>query len=293
MSVPMLEVFNYKYDDEWVQEKLGIESRRRLTTDTVESMGVMAAANAILDAKLEPKDIDYILVVTSSPKDLSPSTACRIQSWFTNSSCPAMDINAVCSGFIYALDLASTLVQRYNNILIVATEGYSKITDFEKNSSEFFGDGAAAVVVSKTPEDNFYSKLGTDSSKVDVFSCAVGGTFTMKPKEVYSFATEVLPREILKTLNDKMLSLGEIDYIVPHQASLKALAKTAELLEFPLEKVVLNMKNYGNTAGASVPMALYCAIKDGRIKHSSKLMLAAVGSGMTYGTAYWKLDYGR
>jgi 3-oxoacyl-[acyl-carrier-protein] synthase-3 len=282
--------------EDWVKENLGIENRHLCSNESenVVQLGATAAAEAIIDAGISVEDIGYIIVVTSSPDYLSPSTACMIQDKLGYGlSSPCLDINAVCSGFVYALDLANSLVERYTNVLIVATETYSKITEWVTKEDVFFGDGAAAVVVSKSRTNNFYSRLGANGDKKDVFSCKKTETFEMNTKGVYDFATKVLPREIKKTLNSRMMSLSEIDYIVPHQASLKALTKTAEILEFPLDKVILNMKDYGNTAGASIPMALYCAIKDGRIKDSSKLMLAAVGSGMTYGTAYWKLDYDR
>ena len=273
----------------WIEEKLGIEQRRISTVDSVVSLGAASASEALLDSGLAKFDIDLIIVNTSSPDKLSPSVACMIQNEL-ELTCPAFDINAVCSGFIYALDLSYLLLDKYKNILIISTETYSKITDWDNRNSCFFGDGSAAVIITRN-DKNFYSNIGADGSGWENFNCDRNSTFNMNGKEVFKFGTKVLPTEINKLMKENNLSIDEIDWIVPHQPSHNVLKETARELNISNEKVLFNMGRYGNTAGASVPMALYHAIKTGKIKSGDNLLLAAIGSGWTYGVNYFKLDY--
>ena len=207
-----------------------------------------------------------------------------------NAKCPSFDINAVCSGFIYALDIAAPLLDKYKNILIISTETYSKITDWEDRNSCFFGDGAAAVLISKSDVHNFISEIGADGTGWEHFNCDRNSTFEMNGKEVFTFGTRVLPTQIKKLLNDNKLSVDDIDWVIPHQPSHNVLKETARILGIAEDKVYFNMERYGNTAGASVPMALYDGIKNGNIQNGDRLILAAIGSGWTYGVAYLKLD---
>mgnify|MGYP006073949507 CR=1 FL=1 len=273
----------------WIEEKLGIEQRRISTVDSVVSLGAASASEALLDSGLAKFDIDLIIVNTSSPDKLSPSVACMIQNEL-ELTCPAFDINAVCSGFIYALDLSYLLLDKYKNILIISTETYSKITDWDNRNSCFFGDGSAAVIITRN-DKNFYSNIGADGSGWENFNCDRNSTFNMNGKEVFKFGTKVLPTEINKLMKENNLSIDEIDWIVPHQPSHNVLKETARELNISNEKVLFNMGRYGNTAGASVPMALYHAIKTDKIKSGDTLLLAAIGSGWTYGVNYFKLDY--
>lgn len=276
---------------EWIEDKLGIQQRHVCDQDEdVVSLGHTAAVEALADAGLSGNDIDLIVVNTSSPDKVSPSVACMIQDKL-GASCPAFDINAVCSGFVYGLDIASTLLSRYKNILLISTETYSKITDWDHLNSCFFGDGAAAVILTEGNHPNFVSQIGADGSGWENFNCARDSKFNMDGRAVYKFGTSVLPREITSLLESINMTVSDIDYLVPHQPSHNVLKETANILGLDTAKVCFNMKNYANTAGASVPMALYRLIREGKVKNGDNLILAAIGSGWTYGVGYFKLDY--
>lgn len=274
---------------EWIKDKLGIEQRHVCTAENVVTLGSNAAQQALQMANIFKDEIDLIVVNTSSSDKISPSVACMIQNQL-GAKCPAFDINAVCSGFIYSLDIITPLLDKYKNILLISTETYSKITNWKDRNSCFFGDGAAAVIVSKGNSPNFVSLIGADGRGWEHFNCNRDSTFKMNGKEVYKFGTNVLPTQIKKLLDNNNLSPDLIDWVVPHQPSHNVLKETAKKLGIPKNKVYFNMKRYGNTAGASVPMALYDGIKTNKIKNGDNLILAAIGSGWTYGVGYLKLD---
>ena len=275
---------------EWIYDKLGIKERRISTTEDVVSLGVTSAKEALHDAGLIPTDIDLIIVNTSSPDKISPSVACMIQNEI-GAICPSFDINAVCSGFLYSMELVGNLLSTYKNILMISTETYSKITDWDDRNSCFFGDGAVSLVVTKSNNSNLDVLLGADGTGWENFNCDRNSTFNMNGKEVYKFGVKTLPRQIKKLMNTLDLSIYDIDYLVPHQPSHNVLKETAKILNLPESKVCFNMTNYANTAGSSVPMALYKLIKTGEIKDNDILLLAAIGSGWTYGVGVLKLDY--
>jgi len=276
---------------EWIEEKLGIKQRHIASLEeNVVTLGTNAAIEALEDANISPTEIDLIIVNTSSADKVSPSVACMIQNHL-GATCPAFDINAVCSGFVYGLELASNLLSNYKNILLISTETYSKITDWNNKNSCFFGDGSAALILTQSNNLNFISKLGADGNGWENFNCNRDSKFNMNGKEVYKFGTITLPREINLLLSQNNININKIDYMVPHQPSHNVLKETAKILNFPESKVCFNMMEYANTAGASVPMALYKLIKNNLIKTGSELILAAIGSGWTYGVAYLKLDY--
>ena len=276
---------------EWISEKLGIQERRIASSnENVVTLGTNSALEALKDANLSPNEIDLIIVNTSSSDKVSPSVACMIQNQI-EASCPSFDINAVCSGFVYALDLVSGLLDKYKNILMISTETYSKITDWDNRNSCFFGDGSAALVVTKSNTPNLETLIGADGTGWENFNCDRDSKFNMNGKEVYKFGVKTLPREINLLLSKNNMSVNDIDYIVPHQPSHNVLKETAKILNFPESKVCFNMREYANTAGASVPMALYRLIKENTVKNGDNLLLAAIGSGWTYGVSILKLDY--
>ena len=276
---------------EWISKKLGIQERRIASSnENVVTLGTNSALEALKDANLSPNEIDLIIVNTSSSDKVSPSVACMVQNQI-EASCPSFDINAVCSGFVYALDLVSGLLDKYKNILMISTETYSKITDWDNRNSCFFGDGAAALVVTKSNTPNLETLIGADGTGWENFNCDRDSKFNMNGKEVYKFGVKTLPREINLLLSKNDMSVNDIDYIVPHQPSHNVLKETAKILNFPESKVCFNMEKYANTAGASVPMALYKLIKENTVKNGYTLLLAAIGSGWTYGVSILKLDY--
>ena len=275
---------------EWIYNKLGIQQRYISTDEDVVSLGTASALEALEDANFDVNDLNLIIVNTSSADKLSPSVACMIQNNI-NANCPAFDINAVCSGFIYGLDLIGELLSKYNNILLVSTETYSKITDWDDKNSCYFGDGSAALILTNGSFNNFTCNIGADGSGWENFKCDRNSTYQMDGKEVYNFGINVLPIEINKLLKNIKLDISDIDYIIPHQPSHNILKETAKIVGIEKSKVCFNMLNYANTAGASIPMALYKLIKNNSIKNEDNLILASIGSGWTYGVGYLKLEY--
>lgn len=275
---------------DWIHDKLGILERRISTNDNVVTLGVESAREAMHDAGILPTEIDLIIVNTSSPDKVSPSVACMIQNQI-GAECPSFDINAVCSGFLYSMELVANLLSTYNNILMISTETYSKITDWGDKNSCFFGDGSASLVIVKSHNSNLDVTLGADGNGWENFNCDRNSTFNMNGKEVYKFGVKTLPREIKKLMDKLNLGIDDIDYLVPHQPSHNVLKETAKILNMSESRVCFNMGQYANTAGASVPMALYKLIKENKIKNNDTLLLAAIGSGWTYGVGVLKLDY--
>lgn len=276
---------------EWIYDKLGIRERRVVGVgENVVTLGTESALEALKDANLSPSDIDLIVVNTSSAEKISPSVSCMIQNQI-GATCPSFDLNAVCSGFLYSLELVSNLLGKYKNILMVSTETYSQITDWGDRNSCFFGDGSASLIVTNSTTNNLEISLGADGKGWEHFNCDRKSTFKMNGKEVYKFGVSTLPRQITNLLNKLGMSVDDVDYLVPHQPSHNVLKETARLLNMPESKICFNMTNYANTAGASVPMALYRLIKENKIKNNDVLVLAAIGSGWTYGVGVLKLEY--
>lgn len=263
----------------WTKQKLGIKSRRIANTHATSALGHIAGLRAIVSAGLKPKDIDMIIVATSTPDLLTPSTAVLIQSKLKADNAVAFDINAVCSGFVYAMSLAESLCYRYNNILIIGADTFSNITDWKDRNCVFFGDGAGAVVVRRGGFS--HSKIYTDPSGKDAFVTPHGGTFKMDGRAVYNAGTTLLPKVI------EEICYGEfIDWLLPHQASIGMLRKLAELTGIEWSKVLTNMDRYANTAAASIPIL----IAENEFNKGDMLLLASIGSGWTYGAMIieWK-----
>ena len=262
---------------EWVEYKLGIKERR-MTNNLSSDIGAIAAERAIKSAGLEPLDIDMIIVATSTPDKMSPSTAAIIQDKIGAYSSVCFDINAVCTGFIYALLLADKLSQDYRNILVIGVDTFTHITDWKNRDCVFFGDGSGAVVINK----GYYrgcAGLRTDGRGRHGFYCDHGDTFNMDGHAVYIAGTTLLPSLINKVLQSEGLTIGEIDYMLPHQASIGMLKKLADIIGIDWSKVLTNMDKYGNTAAASIPILL----DENEFKLGDRLLLAAIGSGWTYG----------
>lgn len=284
-----IDSLNVGTNSEWTKENLGIEERRVVENEFPSDLAYFAAINAISDAGIDKEDIDLIIVATSSPDRISPSTAI-IMTKKLGIKKPAFDINAVCTGFVYGLQLASSLIntKQYKNILLIGADAYSRITDWTKRDCVFFGDGAGAVIISEVNNGWISTDLYGDASGQEAFTCHHSGTFQMDGKSVYDFGTKVLPKTIKKSIEDLGLSKDEIDWIIPHQPGHKVLLKTAEILNFPIEKIVFNMRNFANTAGASIPMALDFLYKQNKIKNGDILVMPAIGSGWTYGVSILK-----
>ena len=281
---------NIGTNSEWTEKNLGISERRICKEDEYPSeLGIKAAMNALSDASLNLSDIDLLIVSTSSPDRISPSTA-SIMAKKMNINIPAFDINAVCTGFVYGVQIATNFIKSglYKNILLVATESYSKITDWNHRNSVFFGDGAGAVVISESNEGWIATDIYGDIDIPQAFTCHIGSKFDMNGSGVYNFATTVLPRAIKWAMEKYDIEKEDIKWMIPHQPGHRILFKTSELLDFPLYKIMFNMKNHANTASASIPMALDKLYKEGKISNGDLLMLPSVGAGWTYGVSIVK-----
>ena len=271
---PMLE-FHSGTNAKWIFKTLGIRERHIAKNyEHVADMGYMAGLEAVKDANMLLYDIDAVIVSCSSASHFAPSIACQILSRL-ELSVPAFDINAVCSGFLYAIELACSL--HYNNVLIIATEKYSSITDWSNRDCIYFGDGAGAIVLSKG-DGRIITNLYADGKSGEAFIAKTGSYYTIKGKMVYDKAMEVLPSAIKKALKEAHIdNINTIDYIIPHQAGKNVIQALMESIDYPMERCVIIMDKYANLASASIPVAMNEV--DG-----NNLLLVAIGSGWTWGT---------
>jgi len=280
----MLETW-YGANAKWTESHLGIKERRWTATDELTSdLACRAALKAIKDSGLSSNEIDLMIVATSSPDRISPSTACIVAEKL-QISCPSFDINAVCTGFLYGLNIATPLIQAgaYKSILLIASETYSKITDRHSRDCVYFGDGAGAVVLSKSEEGYISTKIYSDGKGKEAFTTAIGGKFKMNGKAVFETGITNLPLAIDDILKTNNITVDEVAYLVPHQPGIKMLQVVADRVGLPFEKVVTVMDKYANTAAASIPIALDTLIKSGKLLDGDNILLASIGSGWTWG----------
>jgi 3-oxoacyl-[acyl-carrier-protein] synthase-3 len=285
-----IDAFGNDTDAQWTKKMLGIEERRVVEDENPSDLAYHAAVNAIQDAGIDKEDIDLVIVATSSPDRISPSTAILMVKRLDIKK-PAFDINAVCTGFVYGIQMATSLIstKQYKNILLIGADAYSRITDWKRRDCVFFGDGAGAIILSEVKEGWIHTDLYGDPNGKEAFTCHhSGGKFQMDGKAVYDFGTSVLPSTIKSSLEKLNIPKEDVAWIIPHQPGHRVLLKTAELLDFPVEKIVFNMTKFANTAGASIPMALDSLYKSNKIKSGDILVLPAIGSGWTYGVSVLK-----
>ena len=295
-------------DSAWIENNLGIKERRiAATNESTSDLAAKAAVNAIKDANLTVEDIDLIIVATATPDRLAPSTAAIVQDKICAYNAVAFDISAVCSGFLYGMSVATQFIASgvYDNIVVVGADTFSKITDWKRRDAVLFGDGAGAAVFSNGSEnEGFLSmRLYTDGRGKFNFTIPAGGSeipasadsiekglhyFQMNGRAVYETGTEVLPKAINQVLSDTGLTVSDIDFMIPHQPSIKILQKTAEIIGLDWEKVMTNMDRYANTSGGTIPILLDEVNKSGKLKKGDNILFAAVGSGWTYGAAILK-----
>lgn len=279
----------------WVRENLGILERRVVAPDQYTSdLAALAGRRALERAGLHPDEVDVIIVATATPDRSAPSTACIVQHKLgIGNRCPAFDLSAVCSGFLYAMSVGSQFIQSgiYTNVLVIGADTFSRITDWNRRDCVFFGDGAGAVVLQRTPtEEGFFCfELFADGRGQDHFTVHPGDSaFTMNGKAVYETGTTVLPETLRDLLTRHQLRPQDIDHLVPHQPSIRVLRKTAETLGIPLDRIRMNMDRYANTAGATIPLLLDETVASGLIRSGDLVAFAAVGSGWTWGAALYR-----
>jgi len=285
--------------DEWIRTRTGIRQRHIAEPSQASSdLGVEASRAALAAARIIPQEIDLIIAATATPDYIFPSTACIMQAKLGMKGCAAFDIQAVCSGFVYALAIADKMIRsgQHRCALIVGTEVYSRILDWkDRGTAVLFGDGAGAVILRADSKPGIMaSVLHADGSYVDILSvpgnvCGgkiVGSPFLqMDGQAVFKFAVKVLDEVARETLALCGLTPSDIDWLIPHQANSRILEATARKLGIDLSKLVVTVDLHGNTSAASVPLALDFAIRDGRIRPGHKVMLQGVGGGFTWGAS--------
>lgn len=288
-------------NDEWIFSRTGIKSRYISTGEDTSYMAFKASVNAIQNANLSPLDIDLIVLATCTPDMFTPSTACIVQNLIGAKNAVAFDISAACSGFIYSLEVAKSLMicNGYKNALVIGSENLSKSVNWEDRSTcVLFGDGAGAVVLSKSDKKGIISSFS--KSEGDKWQCITiegndidspfvesktirNSKLKMNGNEVFKFATSTIVNSINKILRDNNLSITDIDYIVPHQANIRIIDYAAKKLNVPIDKFYINIQEYGNTSAASIPIAL-CEMDEKKIlKQGQKIILVGFGAGLTYG----------
>ncbi len=285
--------------DEWIFERTGIRSRCIVAThETAASMAEIAARQAIEAAQIEPNDIDLIIVATGTPDNVYPSTACLLQNRLGVTGGVAFDIQAACSGSIFALSIADQYIKSgaAKTVLIVGSEVCSRIVDWtDRGTCILFGDGAGAMLLQASSEVGVLSThIHSDGQYEDLLNCpnpqAMGddeslGYIAMRGNEVFKVAVNTLGRIVDETLEAHNMDKSEIDWLVPHQANIRIIAATAKKLKMSMEQVVVTLETQGNTSSASVLLAFNEAVRDGRIQRGQTVLLEAFGAGFTWGSA--------
>ena len=290
--------------DEWITTKTGMKKRRIASSDVCTSdLAVEACRQALDDAELKPRDIDLIILATSSPDVPLSSTAGIIQDKLGCTDCAAFDINAVCAGWVHALDVGSRYVgtNDYRNVLVVGSEIYSRILNWKDRATcVLFGDGAGAAVLSEVKEGKgiISSWLMSDGSGSSVIEIPAGGVrkpfdsdefvegaqyFHMDGRAVWNFAIDAFPQAVNESLRRAGKSIDDVDLVIPHQANINIIKTGMEKLGLGMEKTYTNLHKYGNTAGASVPIAMKEAMEKGLINDGDLVVTAAFGGGLAWG----------
>jgi len=285
--------------DEWIFERTGIRSRCIVAAhETAASMAEIAARQAIEAAQIQPNDIDLIIVATGTPDNVYPSTACLLQHRLGVTGGVAFDIQAACSGSIFALSIADQYIKSgaAKTVLIVGSEVCSRIVDWtDRGTCILFGDGAGAMLLQASTEVGVLSThIHSDGQYEDLLNCpnpqAMGdeeslGYIAMRGNEVFKVAVNTLGRIVDETLEAHNMDKSEIDWLVPHQANIRIIAATAKKLKMSMEQVVVTLETQGNTSSASVLLAFNEAVRDGRIQRGQTVLLEAFGAGFTWGSA--------
>ncbi|BDS17044.1 3-oxoacyl-[acyl-carrier-protein] synthase 3 [Clostridium perfringens] len=294
--------------DEWIRTRTGIERRYISLDENTSDLAVEASKKALNQAGLSAEDIDLIILATVTPDNFTPSTACIVQDKLGAKNAWAFDINAACTGFIYALKLGRSLIRsgEAKNALIIGAETLSKALNWEdRGSCVLFGDGAGATVLTSTEEDCGIKcvNVKSDGSKGD--SLVIQGLplnspfkdgrevsknyINMNGREIFKFATKVMEESIVEILEKENIKIEDIDAIIPHQANLRIIDYVVKRLGIPREKFITNLQNYGNTSGASIPIALCESINEGNLKKGDNIIMVGFGGGLTWGAALIKL----
>ena len=286
--------------DEWIVARTGIHARHFAAADeTTSELALHASRSAIEAAGIDPESIDLIIVATSTPDFVFPSTACLLQNKLgIKNGGAAFDIQAVCSGFAYAVATADSFIRGGMNrtALVVGAETFSRILDFnDRTTCVLFGDGAGAVILQASDEPGVLSSaLHADGSHSSIL-CTPGNVnkgviegsafLHMDGQAVFKLAVKVLEKVAVEALEKAQLTAGDIDWLIPHQANIRIMESTAKKLHVPLERMVVTVGEHGNTSAASIPLAFDVAVRDGRIKRGQHVLIEGVGGGFTWGAS--------
>jgi len=282
--------------DEWITTRTGIKKRHIVGEDEFTSdLAYEAAKIAIIDANLQLSEIDLIVVATTTPDKVFPSTACILQKKLGIDECAAFDIQAVCSGFIYALSVADKFIKTKSskNVLVVGADAMSRITDYsDRSNAILWGDGSGAIILSSSNEEGILSThihaKGEYEELLHVPRKLQKGekdTIDMKGNQVFKMAVNTLDMIVDETLNANNLAKEDIDWVVPHQANIRILEATAKKLNMSMDKLIVTIDEQGNTSAASIPLALDFGIKQKKIKPGHLILMEAFGGGFTWGSA--------
>ncbi|MBU2737660.1 beta-ketoacyl-ACP synthase III [Acidithiobacillus concretivorus] len=277
--------------DAWIFERTGIRSRHiAAENEKTVDMAEHAARQALQDADIQAEDLDLILVATTTPDQIFPSTACLLQARLGNRSAPAFDVQAVCTGFIYALATADQFIRSgtVKTALVVGVESMSRIVDWtDRSTCILFGDGAGAVVLRADSTPGIISThIHADGAYAELLQVPQGrNQLTMQGNAVFRMAVRALGDIVQETLAENQMGPEDIDWLVPHQANIRIIQATADKLKLPMDRVVTTVEHHGNTSAASVPLALDDAARRGCFKAGQNLLLEAFGGGFTWGSA--------
>ena len=289
--------------DEWIFTRTGIRNRHIASEqETTSDLALRASQRAIEAAKISIADIDLIIVATSTPDMIFPSTACLLQAKLGIKGGAAFDLQAVCTGFVYAMATADKFIRsgQHRCALVVGAEIFSRIMDWkDRGTCVLFGDGAGAVIMQSSQSPGLYSShLHADGSYANILStpgsirngevCGVP-FLKMEGNNVFKLAVHVLEEVGREALAANDISIAQVDWFIAHQANIRIISATAKKLGLPMERVILTVENHGNTSAASVPLALDVAVRDGRVKPGHKVLLEGVGGGFTWGSILLKM----
>ncbi len=283
--------------DEWIVARTGIKERHIAAEGEFTSdLASQAARNAIESAGINSAEIDLIIVATTTPDKIFPSVATMVQHKLGIAGCPAFDIQAVCSGFIYALTTANNFIKAGSSkcALVIGAETFSRITDYtDRGNCILWGDGAGAVILQASDEQGIISThLHADGSYENMLHVPRrtegADTVVMEGNPVFKMAVNTLDQIVDETLTANNMQKSDIDWLVPHQANIRILQATAKKLDMSMDSVVVTVDKHGNTSAASIPLALDTAVRDGRIKRGDVILMEAFGGGFTWGSALIK-----
>lgn len=282
--------------DEWIYERTGIRQRHMATPgETTSDLALQAARRALDAAGLRAADLDMILVATTTPDQIFPSTACLLQAKLEVGGCPAFDIQAVCSGFVYAVGIADQFIRggQCRHVLVVGAETLSRITDYtDRGNCILWGDGAGAVILSRSDEPGVVSTLlHADGAHRSLLEVPAGPSrndvsdakIRMQGRAVFKVAVNTLDQIVDEALALSGVGKSDVDWLVPHQANIRIIQATAKKLAMSMDRVVVTIETHGNTSAASIPLALDVAVRDGRIKPGELILTEAFGGGFTWG----------